>query len=388
MSPSPQGRTDIRFARHLLQRSDAFRREDDADDAAFYGRPRLVSHLDTTALGTVERLIGGLIVEEAPAILDLMASVDSHLPSSLEPSRVTGLGMNEEELQSNPRLTHRVVHDLNTDPTLPFPTESFDVVLNALSVEYLTQPELVFREMGRVLKPGGLCLVVFSTRWFPPKVVRVWEEAKEEERIGLVEEFFRNAGVFGESEFFISIGLPRPEDDRYFSLGIPSDPVFAVFAEKRGSGPARPTRMVLRDPAQVAVDWGAVQARKKEVGETLECPHCRQRLSMWEVPDDPCIDWPNDYLYLCFNDFCPFVVRGWRNMWNQGILGVSYRFLFNPLKGTSTTVPIRGYTDLRPGIVGEDAAGRFRRAIDRGVPDFSGLPEVGEYGPSLGGPRG
>ena len=80
MSPSPDGRTDPRFARALLQREDAFRREDEGEDTAFYAQPRMVSHLDTTSLNTVERLAAGLIVEDDPAVLDLMASVDSHLP--------------------------------------------------------------------------------------------------------------------------------------------------------------------------------------------------------------------------------------------------------------------------------------------------------------------
>lgn len=388
MSPTPEGRTDPGFARHLLQREDAFRREDESDDAIFYEEPRIVSHLDSTALNTVERLVAGLVVEEDPAVLDLMAAVDSHLPSGRSFTNVTGLGMNREEMDANPSLTKRVIHDLNKEPSLPFSDGSFDVVLNMVSVEYLTRPVDVFREVGRVLRPGGLFLVVFSTRWFPPKVTRVWEDAKEEERLGIVEEFFREAGVFEASEFFVSMGLPRPENDRYFSLGIPSDPVFAVFAEKVGGAADRRPRMVPRDPAQMDTDGGAVQRRKERVGETLECPHCRRLLSKWEVPDDPCIDWPNDHLYLCFNDFCPFVVRGWRHMWNQGILGTSYRYLFNPETGTSTTVPIRGLTDLRPGIVGEDPAGRFRSVIDEGLRDFSDLPEVEEYGPSLGPPRG
>ncbi len=388
MSPTADGRTDPRFARSLLQREDAFRREDESDDGVFYEDPRFVSHLDATALNTVERLAAGLIVEEDPVVLDLMSSVDSHLPSKRTFSKVIGLGLNEEELRANPTLTDWVVQDLNNDPTLPFGDETFDVDMNVVSVEYLTRPVEVFKEVGRVLKPGGLFLVVFSTRWFPPKVVRVWEDAREEERIGIVEEFFRVAEVFGNTENFISMGLPRPEDDRYFSLGTPSDPVFAVFAEKKGSVLNRRYRLVLRDPAQLDTDWAAVQGRKDTVGETLECPHCQRRLSKWEVPDDPCIDWPNDYLYLCFNDFCPFVVRGWRYMWNQGILGTSYRYLFNPLKGTSTTVPIRGLTDLRPGIVEEDPAGRFRSAIEKGLPDFAELTPVEGYGPDLGPPRG
>jgi SAM-dependent methyltransferase len=388
MSPAPNGRTDPRFARALLQREDAFGREDEADDALFYVKPRLVSHLDATALNTVERLAAGLIVEDDPVVLDLMASVDSHLPSRRSFSRVIGLGLNEEELEANPTLTRRIVQDLNADPTLPFDDDTFDVVMNVVSVEYLTQPYEVFREVGRVLRPGGLFLVVFSTRWFPPKVVRVWEDAREEERIGIVEEYFKAAEVFGSSEYFISMGLPRPEEDRYFSLGTPSDPLFAVFAEKKGLVSNRRNRLVLRDPAQLDTDWADVQERKSKVGDTLECPHCQQKLSKWEVPDDPCIDWPNDYLYLCFNDFCPFVVRGWRYMWNQGIVGTSYRYLFNPLKGTSTTVPIRGLTDLRPGIVDEDPAGRYRSAIEKGLPDFSRMTPVKDYGPDLGPPRG
>jgi hypothetical protein len=228
---------------------------------------------------------------------------------------------------------------------------------------------------------------VVHDRWFPPKVVRVWEEAKEEERIGLVEEFFRSAGAFGASQFFISMGLPRPEDDRFFPLGVPSDPVFAVYAEKTGSpdGAGPPRRYIDRE--RVGLDRSGAAARKTTVAETLECPYCREKLTKWEVPDDPCIDWPNDYLYICFNDSCPSVVRGWRFMWNQGIYGVSYRFLFNPTTGGTATVPIRGLADLRPGIVDEAEATRYTRS-DADTSGYAGLPKVTEYGPSLGGPRG
>jgi SAM-dependent methyltransferase len=376
------------FVRQLLEREDAFVREDVAPDSIFYSKPRMVSHLDATALATVERLAASLLWEEDPAILDLMASVDSHLPPERSFSRVTGLGMNRAELDANPVLSGRVVHDLNADPFLPFPDESFDGVLNVVSVEYLTRPVEVFREVGRVLKPGGLFLVVFSTRWFPPKVIRAWEDAQEEERIGMVEEFFRRAGAFEDADSFISMGLPRPEDDRYFSLGVPSDPIFAVFAEKSGGEAGRPSRQAPPDPAHVELRASEVDARRRRVGETMECPYCQVKLSRWKVPDDPCIDWPNDYLYICFNDSCPFVVRGWRHMWNQGVMGTSYRLLFDPVKQATTTVPIRSLLDLRPGIMEEDPAGPFRSVIQEGRPDFSGLPKVRGYGPEPGIPRG
>jgi len=51
-----------------------------------------------------------------------------------------GLGMNKEELGRNSVLTEHVVHDLNVDPKLPYDDNSFDVVTNAVSVDYLNQP--------------------------------------------------------------------------------------------------------------------------------------------------------------------------------------------------------------------------------------------------------
>jgi len=376
MSPTTQGGTDPIFARFLLQDANAFRREDENPDALFYGSPCVVSHLDSTALGTVQGLVDGLVVEKDPRILDLMASVDSHLPAGRPFRDVTGLGMNEEELRANPALTQRLVHDLNAHPELPFPDGHFDVVLNVVSVEYLTQPFRVFQEVSRVLKPGGLFLVVFSNRWFPPKVVRAWEDAREEDRIGMVEEFFHQTDRFGESTRFISMGLPRPPGDRYYALGLPSDPVFAVFAETVGSVSPAPARRLMEDPARLGLDYDAVQSLKRTVGDSMRCPYCQEPLTHWKVPDDPCIDWPNEYLYLCFNDSCPFLVRGWRHMWNQGVVGTSYRYLFDPATGGSMSVPIRGLMDLRPGIVDQETVDPLPDTLQGTGPSFSALPNT------------
>ena len=73
---------------------EAFTRQDESDDRKFYARDRFVSHLDAVALSTVEKVIGTLINEERPDLLDLMAGWDSHLPDTLKPARVVGLGLN------------------------------------------------------------------------------------------------------------------------------------------------------------------------------------------------------------------------------------------------------------------------------------------------------
>ncbi|SDX33759.1 hypothetical protein [Thiocapsa roseopersicina] len=60
----------------------------------------------------------------------------------------------------------------------------------------------VFREVARVLKSGGRFILTFSNRWFPPKVIRIWQELHEYERLALVLEYLRESGRFGQLETF------------------------------------------------------------------------------------------------------------------------------------------------------------------------------------------
>ena len=46
----------------FLYPSDAFSRLDETNDQVFYARDRFVSHLDSLALSTIEKLIGELVV--------------------------------------------------------------------------------------------------------------------------------------------------------------------------------------------------------------------------------------------------------------------------------------------------------------------------------------
>lgn len=208
-----------------------FFRKDPSPDADFYGSPRLVDHLDSAAIEQVSQLYGRLLPHGA-RILDLMASWHSHLPANLEPSHVTGLGMNRKELEANSVLAEHTLHDLNLDPRLPYPDASFDAVVCTVSVEYLVRPFEVFEEVARVLRPHGRFVVTFSNRWFPPKVVRIWEGIHEFERPGLVLEYFAKSGRFTNLETWSLRGLPRPADDKHADRLALSDPVHAVWGER------------------------------------------------------------------------------------------------------------------------------------------------------------
>ncbi|MEW6513005.1 MAG: methyltransferase domain-containing protein [Pseudomonadota bacterium] len=198
-----------------------------ADDAAFYAQPRLVDHLDCCALEQW-RTLTGRFVRENVTVLDLMASHDSHLPESVQPARLVGLGMNAAELDYNPRLTERIVHDLNADTTLPFTSGEFDVVLCALSIEYLVRPEAVLHEVARVLKPGGTCIVSFSERWFPPKAVNPWPTLHPFARVAWVLRHLQRTG-FTDLHTESLRGLPRPADDKHIRQTRFSDPLYAVW---------------------------------------------------------------------------------------------------------------------------------------------------------------
>jgi SAM-dependent methyltransferase len=330
---------------------EAFSRMDETEDELFYARDRFVSHLDSRALATVESLIGTLIVEEKPVVLDLMAGWDSHIPKSLHPIQVVGLGLNPNELKDNKALTQSVLHDLNQDPRLPFPDSSFDAVINTVSVDYMTQPVRVFEEVGRVLRPGGLFLVIFSNRMFPQKAVKVWRQSSEPERIMLVEDFFESSGIFEDPAVFISKGKPRPGEDKYASLGIPSDPIYAVYAEKRGGLPNRKPRPSLNLLQKENTDMKDLMEREKMVKETLQCPHCGETMKKWAVPQGPFTEWDNEFMYICFNDACPYLVRGWEVMEKQGNRGISYRCMYHPEKDVCMPVPVPSLGALKESIV-------------------------------------
>jgi SAM-dependent methyltransferase len=337
----------------LVFHEGAFERDDEADDAAFYTVDRMVPHLDKAALGVVSSIISSLVIEESPEILDLMASWDSHLAEVPKPGRVVGLGMNRNELESNPALDQHVIHDLNHDPVLPFDDETFDVVVNTVSVDYLISPVDVFSDVARVLRPGGLFLVLFSNRFFPEKVVRIWREASPEERQMLVEDLFAACGQLGPTESLVVQGRPRPASDRYAHTGLPSDPVHAVWAEKVGGGTDRPNRRPPKLDPWFVSDPAELERRKAEVGRTMRCPYCDSNLLKWAVPQTPFTEWDEEFLHVCFNDRCPYLLRGWDAMVRQGNGGFSYRLMFNPGNQRCMCLPVPSLNALRDSIVEE-----------------------------------
>ena len=205
--------------------SDAFRRYDETPDALFYLQPRFVTHIDDAAVAAVAQLYREYF-PPGGAILDLMSSWVSHLPPEVAYQRVVGVGLNRQELAGNPRLTAYTVQDLNIHPRLQFDTGEFDAAAICVSIQYLTQPVAVLREVGRVLRENAPLVVTFSNRCFPTKAVAIWQSLDDAGHARLVERYLRDAGNWSAVELQ-ERGSAAPGDD----------PLFAVVA--RRAAPSR-----------------------------------------------------------------------------------------------------------------------------------------------------
>jgi SAM-dependent methyltransferase len=200
---------------------------DDTNDTNFYSYPRFVTHVDE---GFIQQLTDLYQETLAPntRIFDMMSSWVSHLPDEIEFEHVEGHGINAEELARNPRFDHYFVQNLNDKQMLPLEDESFDAVLNAVSVQYLQYPEQVFAEIHRILKPGGVAIISFSNRMFYQKAIQAWRDSAELERVELVKRYFEAVPGFSSPQ---AIVRPASVPAILQMLGVlGGDPFYAVLA--------------------------------------------------------------------------------------------------------------------------------------------------------------
>lgn len=253
----------------------AFARQDESDDDDFYATPRFVYHIDEggsalaapparlekpTELFCVQcaqelasrrlrsacqfsrahrvraafPLVSGAVraltnyykdnIPPGSAILDICSSWVSHYPENFPSTmpRIAGSGMNLFELQANSQLSELTVGDLNKRPALEFADASFDVVTCVVSVDYLNDPLSVFREVRRVLKPGGKFILSQSNRCFPTKAISMWLGMDDLQHCLVIAAYFHYVTGFAPAQAYdVSPTGPRT-----------NDPLFIVEATK------------------------------------------------------------------------------------------------------------------------------------------------------------
>lgn len=202
---------------------------DPNSDTLFYEMPRFVTHVDEGFIQQLTDLYRERL-QPGSRIFDMMSSWVSHLPEEMAFEWIEGHGMNEAELARNPRLSHYFVQNLNEKDQLPLEDNTFDAVLNTVSVQYLQYPEAVFAEIYRILKPGGIAIISFSNRMFYQKAISAWRDGTEAQRVHLVKQYFQSVPGFSTPEV---ISRPSKVPPMLQMLGLASgDPFYAVVAER------------------------------------------------------------------------------------------------------------------------------------------------------------
>jgi len=219
----------------------SFDREDEWNDSYFYDQPRFVAHIDEYAIAAVGEAYRRLL-PPGGQYLDLMSSWISHFPADMPVDTLVGQGMNAQELAANKRLTRWFIQDLNKDRKLDLPDKSFDGVVVCVSVQYLTHPVEVFREVGRILKPECPFIVSYSNRCFPMKAIRMWQMLDDLDKGRLVATYMDEAGCFDDPTIYdfsprkTLFGVPKENEKLAQAVAegsLYTDPLYVVVGNKK-----------------------------------------------------------------------------------------------------------------------------------------------------------
>jgi hypothetical protein len=79
------------------------------------------------------------------------------------------------------------------------------------------------------------------------------------------------------------------------------------------------------------------------------CPHCNVTLTPFSVPDAG--GWRAPFHLACFNDECPYFVRGWQWMKERFGVNSSYRYRLDPATGKASPLGVWSRNALRDRIL-------------------------------------
>ncbi|MGB8478722.1 MAG: ogr/Delta-like zinc finger family protein [Acidobacteriaceae bacterium] len=81
----------------------------------------------------------------------------------------------------------------------------------------------------------------------------------------------------------------------------------------------------------------------------IRCPHCNAPMAQWANPELAC--WSGEFQYVCFNDACPYFIRGWAWMEERFNVHSSYRHRLDPTTGETGPLPVWSREALKDQIV-------------------------------------
>lgn len=117
-----------------------------------------------------DRIAARLTPESVVLDLGAGAGIVSQMDFRGQAARICGVDL-DPRVEQNPMLDEGRVAD---GESIPYPDATFDVVFADNVLEHLAEPEKVFGEVARVLKPGGVFLFKTPNKWhYMPLISRM-----------------------------------------------------------------------------------------------------------------------------------------------------------------------------------------------------------------------
>ena len=79
------------------------------------------------------------------------------------------------------------------------------------------------------------------------------------------------------------------------------------------------------------------------------CEHCETELQAFELPD--ATGYQGDFHLACFNDECPYFIRGWEHMKANFAVNASYRYRVDPTTGKASPLPVWSRDAIKDRII-------------------------------------
>jgi len=193
-------------------------------------------------------------LRDGMSILELGAAENSYLPDDLKLGRHVGIGAVKSQMEQNPSITEFYVIDLNDVvedigvKSVEFSNlsdESFDAVIMANTIDFLTSPREVFKSAWMALKPGGIMIVPFLSKdaytdKFDEAQTKQWRDMTDDQHMWICGSFFQfsaGQGWEGLKGFDISPDEAKKEEEGVMSKIIKTKAegpcsVFVVQARK------------------------------------------------------------------------------------------------------------------------------------------------------------
>lgn len=168
-------------------------------------------------------------LKDGMKVLELGAAENSYLPENIKLAQHVGVGANQGLMDKNSALTDSFVVNLNdvteeqgvnSEDLANLGAESFDAIIMANTVDFLTSPREVFRSAWYLLKPGGIMMVPFVNKdayksKFERAQTKWWKDFNDDQHMwvtGSLFQFSAGDGWEGLKGFDISPEGAKKED--------------------------------------------------------------------------------------------------------------------------------------------------------------------------------